>query len=196
VTLTRSRSQKLDAAPAAFHDRAEELRMGLSNEQLIHEAVECNHAGVGPTTIKKYEGHLVHFSQYLASVHRSDLYQANKKQVRLFMRHLEKPGGANPDRPPRCEWCRARGCPDGLKGPGWSASLSQELPVGAAVRLSPFSGRRRTARHRSHRVGVFTAGGRPSRLHAFVLMTSTAEGPAHRRSRRSLPGTAFGQAWA
>lgn len=22
--------------------------MGLSDEQLIHEAVECNHAGVGP----------------------------------------------------------------------------------------------------------------------------------------------------
>lgn len=97
--------------------------MELSNEQLIHEAIECNHAGVGPRTMKKYEDHLVHFSQYLASVHRSDLYRANKKQVRLFMGHLAKPGGANPDPARlRCEWCRARGYPDGRKGPGWSAS--------------------------------------------------------------------------
>lgn len=71
--------------------------MSLSNEQLIHEAVECNHAGVGATTLERYRDHLVHFAQYLASVHASDFYAANKKQVRLFMGHLEKQGGPNPD---------------------------------------------------------------------------------------------------
>jgi integrase len=106
-----------------FLDQAEELRMGLSNKQLIAEGIECNHAGIGPTTIRKYEDHLVHFAQYLASAHGSDFYGASKKQVRLFMGHLEKPGGANPDPARlRCEWCRVRGYPDGLKGPGWSAS--------------------------------------------------------------------------
>jgi len=39
------------------------------------------------------------------------------------MGHLEKRGGENPD-PARlcCEWCRARGYPDGREGEGWSAS--------------------------------------------------------------------------
>gem|GEM_PF-3188548 len=46
--------------------------MGPPNEQLIHEAVECNHAGVGVTTLERYRDHLVHFAQYLASVHASD----------------------------------------------------------------------------------------------------------------------------
>lgn len=97
--------------------------MGLSNEQLIYESIECNHAGVGGSTLKRYGDHLVHFAQYLASVHRSDFYKANKKQVRLFMGHLEKRGGANPDSARlRCEWCKARGYPDGREGPGWSAS--------------------------------------------------------------------------
>jgi integrase len=106
-----------------FLDQAEELRMGLSNEQLISEAIECNHASIGANTIAKYEGHLVHFAHYLASAHGSDFYRANKKQVRLFMGHLEKPGGAKPDSARlRCEWCKARGYPDGRKGPGWSPS--------------------------------------------------------------------------
>lgn len=97
--------------------------MGLSNEQLIHEAIECNHAGVGTTTLGRYRDHLVHFAQYLASVHASDFYKANKKQVRLFMRHLERQGGSNPDGARlRCEWCKARNYPDGREGAGWSAS--------------------------------------------------------------------------
>jgi len=97
--------------------------MGLSDEQLIAEAVECNHAAIGPKTIRKYEDHLVHFAHYLASAHRSDFYRANKKQVSLFMAHLEKKGGHRPDPArQRCEWCKARGYPDGRKGPGWSAS--------------------------------------------------------------------------
>lgn len=123
VATTTKTIHELEAAPALFLDLSEELRMGLSDEQLIAEAVECNHAGVGPKTIRKYEDHLVHFTQYLASAHRSDFYRANKKQVRLFMAHLGKPGGADPDPSRlRCEWCRARGYPDGQKGPGWSAS--------------------------------------------------------------------------
>src|SRR5215218_11276740 len=113
----------LDPAPARFLDQSEELRMGLSNEQLIREAIECNHAGVGATTLERYRDHLVHFAQYLASVHASDFYAANKKQVRLFMGHLEKQGGPNPDGARlRCEWCKARNYPDGRDGAGWSAS--------------------------------------------------------------------------
>lgn len=97
--------------------------MGLSSEQLIHESIECNHAHIGPTTLERYRSHLVHFSQYLASVHKSDFYGANKKQVRLFMAHLERKGGGDPDPARlRCEWCKARGYPDGRNGPGWSAS--------------------------------------------------------------------------
>lgn len=45
--------------------------MDLSNEQLICEAVECNHAGVGSSTLERYRGHLVHFA-HLASVHQRD----------------------------------------------------------------------------------------------------------------------------
>ncbi|HEU5063942.1 MAG TPA: site-specific integrase [Solirubrobacterales bacterium] len=97
--------------------------MDLSNEQLIYEAVECNHAGVGGSTLARYRDHLVHFAQYLASVHRSNFYAANKKQVRLFMGHLEKQGGASPDPARlRCDWCKARNYPDGREGSGWSAS--------------------------------------------------------------------------
>ena len=91
--------------------------MGLSNEQLIYEAIECNHAGVGSSTLERYRDHLVHFAHYLASVHASDFYSANKKQVRLFMGHLEKQGGATPDPTRlRCDWCKARGYPVRLTG--------------------------------------------------------------------------------
>jgi hypothetical protein len=99
VATTAKDVPELEAAPAQFLDQSEELRMGLSNEQLICEAVECNHAEVGRSTLDRYQDHLVHFAQYLASVHRSDFYKANKKQVRLFMGHLEKQGGASPDEP-------------------------------------------------------------------------------------------------
>ena len=37
--------------------------MELSNEQLICEAIECNHAGVGSSTLERYQDHLVHFAQ-------------------------------------------------------------------------------------------------------------------------------------
>jgi hypothetical protein len=42
--------------------------MELSNEQLLYEAIECNHAGVGSSTLERYRDHLVHFAHYLASV--------------------------------------------------------------------------------------------------------------------------------
>lgn len=98
--------------------------MALSNEQLIAEAIEINHAGIGKEqTLKRYRDHLSHFSQYLASVHGVTFYTAKQKHVRLFMGHLEKPGGANPhDSRLRCEWCKVRGYPDGRSGSGWSAS--------------------------------------------------------------------------
>jgi integrase len=115
---------QLGSAPARFLDQFEELRMDLSNEQLIAEAIEINHAGIGKTkTLERYEDHLVHFSQYLASAHGVTFYTARRKHIRLFMGHLEKAGGGHPhDARLRCEWCKARGYPDGRSGPGWSAS--------------------------------------------------------------------------
>ena len=98
--------------------------MGLPNEQLINEAIEVNHGKIRKDkTLERYRHHLVHFSQYLASAQEADFYTATRKHVALFMRHLEKPGGAKPDRSRlRCEWCKARGYPDGRSGPGWSPS--------------------------------------------------------------------------
>ena len=91
--------------------------MGLSNEQLICQAVACNHAIVGRSILERYREHLAHFAQYLSSVHGSDFYTANKKQVRLFMGHLEKQGGATLDPTRlRCDWCKARGYPVRLTG--------------------------------------------------------------------------------
>ena len=73
---------QLDLAPARFLDRFEELRMDLSNAQLIHEAIEINHAAVGKgKTLERYRHHLVHFSQYLASVHGATFYTAKRKHV-------------------------------------------------------------------------------------------------------------------
>jgi hypothetical protein len=72
VTTTTKTIRDFETAPALVLDHSEELRMGLSNEQLIGEAVECSHTGIGRTTLHKYESHLVHFAQYLGSAHRSD----------------------------------------------------------------------------------------------------------------------------
>lgn len=98
--------------------------MNLSDEQLIAEAIEINHASIGKAaTLERYQDHLVHFSHYLASAHGETFYSARRKHVRLFMSHLEKPGGDSPHAARlRCEWCRVRGYPDGRSGPGWSAS--------------------------------------------------------------------------
>lgn len=52
--------------------------MDLTYEQLICEAIECNHAGVGSSTLERYREHLVHFSQYLASVQSRAERVANK----------------------------------------------------------------------------------------------------------------------
>lgn len=98
--------------------------MNLSDEQLIAEAIEINHAGISKArTLERYEDHLVHFSHYLASAYGVNFYSARRKHVRLFMSHLEKMGGPMPhDARLRCEWCKARGYPDGRSGAGWSAS--------------------------------------------------------------------------
>lgn len=98
--------------------------MDLSDEQLVAEAIEINHAGVGKDkTLERYQDHLVHFSQYLASVHGKTFYSCRSKHVRLFMGHLTRPGGPTPHQSRLgCEWCRARGYPNGRAGQGWSAS--------------------------------------------------------------------------
>src|SRR5580765_588891 len=98
--------------------------MDLSDTQLVAEAIEINHASVGKEkTLERYHDHLVHYSQYLASVHGKTFYTAGKKHVRLFMLHLQKGGGHKPHSSRlRCEWCRARGYPDGKAGAGWSSS--------------------------------------------------------------------------
>ena len=67
-TAQKAGASQLDLAPARFLDQIEELRMDLSNEQLIHEAIEVNHAAVGEeTTLERYRGHLVHYTHYLAA---------------------------------------------------------------------------------------------------------------------------------
>jgi hypothetical protein len=70
---------QLDAAPARFLDQFEEPRMELSNEQLIAEAIEIDHAGVGKeTTLERYRNHLVHYDHYVASVHGATFYTARQ----------------------------------------------------------------------------------------------------------------------
>ncbi len=110
--------------------------MQMSNEQLIAEAIELNHGGLAKEkTLKRYEDHLIHYSQYLASVHGATFYTGKRKHVRLFMGHLEKPGAPKPHGSRlRCEWCRARGYPDGRSGPGWSASYRKSY-LSAGARL-------------------------------------------------------------
>lgn len=124
-----------DAAPTGFLDQLEEQRMDLSDEKLIAEAIEINHAGVGKDkTLDRYQAHLIHFSQYLASMHGKTLYSCRSKHVRLFMGHLAVPGGPSPH-PSRltCEWCRARGYPDGRSRHGWSPSYRKSYL--AAIRF-------------------------------------------------------------
>jgi hypothetical protein len=113
-------------APARLLDEIEEKRMELTNDQLIAEAVEINHAGVKEKTYERYRDHLVHFAQYLASVHERDFYTCRSKHVRLFMAHLERPGGVDPHRSRlTCEWCRVRGYPDGRLESGRSCPTAR-----------------------------------------------------------------------
>lgn len=112
------------AAPALALDAAEELRLNLSDAQLIAEAVEINNAQVGDDkTLERYRDHLEHFSDYLASAQGASFYTARRRHIQLFMKHLQKPGGAKPHelRLP-CSWCKQRGYPDGRQGSGWSPS--------------------------------------------------------------------------
>jgi integrase len=97
--------------------------MTLTDAQLIAEAVEVNHADIKEKTLERYEDHLVHYSQYLSSTRGGNFYSAKPKDVRAFMKHLEKRGGPAPDKArAKCSWCKATGYRDGRDGPGWSAS--------------------------------------------------------------------------
>jgi hypothetical protein len=119
-----AQSSLFDATPAWFLDRFEELRMELSDQQLIAEAIETNHVGVRKDrTLDRYRDHLVHYSHYPNSLFGVTFYSAKRKHVRMFMNHLTKPGGPKPhDARLRCIWCKTRGYPDGRSGPGWSPS--------------------------------------------------------------------------
>jgi integrase len=120
----RPNERKIASDHAWFLDQFEELRMNLSDDQLIAEAVAINHGNVKPKTVARYQDHLIHFSQYLASAKGEDFYSAKSKHVRLFMAHLEKEGGAQPHALRLdCSWCKLRGYPDGKGGSkGWSPS--------------------------------------------------------------------------
>ncbi|HYQ78811.1 MAG TPA: tyrosine-type recombinase/integrase [Solirubrobacterales bacterium] len=121
-------SKKLAGAAGStssrFLDLYEELRMELTDKQLIAEAILVNHAGVGKEeTREEYRGFIEHFSQYIQSVHGKTLYTVKRKHVLLFMAHLEQKGGLKPhDSRLSCEWCKVRGYPDGRSGKGYSAS--------------------------------------------------------------------------
>ena len=81
----RPNSNRSASAPAWLLDEFEELRMNLSDDQLTAEAIAINHGDVKEKTAARYEDHLVHFSQYLASAHGLNFYSAKSKHVRLFM---------------------------------------------------------------------------------------------------------------
>lgn len=56
--------------------------MELSDQQLIAEAIETNHAGVRKDrTLDRYRDHLVHFSHYLASVFGVSFYAPSRRQT-------------------------------------------------------------------------------------------------------------------
>lgn len=86
--------------------------MDLTNEQLIAEAVEITHAGIGKAaTLERYRDHLVHYGHFQASAQGANFYTARSKHVRLFMGHLEKPGGAYPHASRlRCETTASPAC--------------------------------------------------------------------------------------
>lgn len=96
------KSKKLDQVGSArlrYRDRlGERLRLGLSDDQLIAEAILVNHADIeGTKTLDDYRRCLVLFSEYLRSPFGEDFYTARRRHVLLFMAHLEKRGGKDPD---------------------------------------------------------------------------------------------------
>ncbi|MGN6816552.1 MAG: hypothetical protein ACTHK3_10795 [Solirubrobacterales bacterium] len=114
--------------------------MELSDQQLIAEAIETNHAGVRKDrTLDRYRDHLVHYSHYLASVFGVSFYTARRKHVRMFMNHLAKP---------------------------LVALLPQELPGRDQIPLPPLPRRRGPARPEPGRAGAVAEGADQARLHA------------------------------
>jgi integrase len=130
-----ARHQQAANAPGIALDTAEELRLNLTDHQLIQEAVLVNHKEIkDDKSLKRYEHHLTHFVSYLASAHQKNLYSARRKHVLMFMEHLKKHGGSTPHASRvACEWCKQHGYPDGRSGPGWSASYRKSYL--AAVRF-------------------------------------------------------------
>jgi len=95
-----------------------------TDEAIIAEALETNHAGIGSErTLATYRAHVAHYAQYLASAKGATIATAKRKHVLAFMHHLEQRGGSKPHpfREP-CGWCADRAYPDGRSGHGWSAS--------------------------------------------------------------------------
>lgn len=138
------RTRSSNAAPALFLDRFEELRMELSDQQLIAEAIETNHAGVRKDrTLDRYRDHLVHYSQYLGSAFGLTFYTARRKHVRMFMNPLSKPGGPKPhDSRLHCAWCKTRGYPDGRSGPAGRRPTARATWPRSNSSVSTFSPKR------------------------------------------------------
>ena len=84
------------------------MRDSLSAEAvLVARAQDTN-----PRTIAKYELHLGHFANYLASARRQSLLTAGRKDVAMFLAHLCEPGGERPHQARRvCAWCAQQGFP-------------------------------------------------------------------------------------
>jgi hypothetical protein len=142
MSAAREETQKLDSAPALFLDKFEELRMELSDEQLIADAIEINHAGIGKDlTLERYRDHLIHHSHYLASAHGKTFHTAKSRQVRLFMGHLEKPGGTKPHASRALRVVQDEGLPGWPLGSGLLGVLPQEPPGGDQIPLPPLLGR-------------------------------------------------------
>lgn len=101
------------------------LRMNVSDEDLITEAVATNYAQVAPATKKRYGKHLEHFAAYLHSACAGSVtfYTCKEKHVLRYMEHLAAKGGPNPAAERACcAWCNVNGYPDGRAGHGWSDS--------------------------------------------------------------------------
>lgn len=123
LALTDERRREMNTLEQLRKD-SEAMRLGLSSEALIREAIEVNHRQTGSKeTLRDYEKDLEHFAAYLESAWQRNFYTAQNKHVVMFINHLSCKGGESPD-PSRksCSWCRERSYPDGRGRDGWSPS--------------------------------------------------------------------------
>jgi integrase len=101
-----------------------DVRMDLTNEALIAEAVACNHKQLKTRrTRHEYETILSHWAVFLDG-HAATFYTAQRKHVLLFLSHMEEPGGGVSR---LCDWCSGRGCPTGRKQQAYSASYRKKF---------------------------------------------------------------------